>query len=469
MNIKIRTFFTVITMLLIILTLLLVNNINELTSTTNKLKNIEHNRHLMIMKADELRQSSDDLSKFANKYVITSKIKYKENYFTTLNIRNGKAQRPKNYDGIYWDLSKQQRDQKHPLTTKISLKDEMKNLPYLECEFKKLQTSENNSNDLVSLEIEAFNAMIGLFKDSNGKYTIKDNPNQQLAISLMNSEEYDLAKEKIMLPIDDFLTSLKQRTNKSIEIYNKKIEELFVVTYIILGFGFLLFIIVFFLVYKKILNPIDWLTNTILDFQKGSTDLKEIVFYNDEVGLMTKQFFAMKKKMDDDYEEIRLLSLTDPLTKIGNRRAFFEISEQLLKLANRDKEQMSLMILDIDFFKKVNDTYGHLIGDEILKFLVQNIQIKLRDSDILSRFGGEEFIILLPKTNIDGAKIVAQNIREHIENTNYTDSEHSINITISIGVSQTNKSDTHMRTIVQRADEALYLAKDNGRNRVEIN
>jgi len=311
--------------------------------------------------------------------------------------------------------------------------------------------------------------MVGLFKDSDGKYTIKDSANQQLAISLMNSQEYDLAKEKIMLPIDDFLESLKQRTNQSIEIYNKRIEELFVVTYMILGFGILLFIIVFFLVYKKILNPIDWLTNTILDFQKGSTDLKEIVFYNDEVGLMTKQFFAMKKKMDDDYEEIKLLSLTDPLTKIGNRRAFFEISEQLLKLANRDKEQMSLMILDIDLFKKVNDTYGHLIGDEILKFLVQNIQMKLRDSDILSRFGGEEFIVLLSKTDIDGAKVVAQNIREHIENINYVDKEYSINITISIGVSQSNKNDTHMRTIVQRADEALYKAKENGRNRVEIN
>ena len=469
MNIKIRTFFTLITMILIILVLSLVNNINELTSTTNELKNIEHNRHFMIMKADELRQSSDDLSRFANKYVITSKIKYKENYFTTLNIRNGKVQRPKNYDGIYWDLSKGKRDKRHPLTIKTPLKNEMKNLPYIKYEFEKLQTSENNSNDLVNLEVEAFNAMVGLFKDSDGKYTIKDSANQQLAISLMNSQEYDLAKEKIMLPIDDFLESLKQRTNQSIEIYNKRIEELFVVTYMILGFGILLFIIVFFLVYKKILNPIDWLTNTILDFQKGSTDLKEIVFYNDEVGLMTKQFFAMKKKMDDDYEEIKLLSLTDPLTKIGNRRAFFEISEQLLKLANRDKEQMSLMILDIDLFKKVNDTYGHLIGDEILKFLVQNIQMKLRDSDILSRFGGEEFIVLLSKTDIDGAKVVAQNIREHIENINYVDKEYSINITISIGVSQSNKNDTHMRTIVQRADEALYKAKENGRNRVEIN
>ena len=129
---------------------------------------------------------------------------------------------------------------------------------------------------------------------------------------------------------------------------------------------------------------------------------------------------------------------------------------------------MSLIILDIDFFKKVNDTYGHLIGDEILKFLVKNIKLKLRDSDVLSRFGGEEFIILLSRTDIDGAKIVAQSIKEYIQSINYVDEEHSINITISIGVTQSNKDDIHMRSIVQRADEALYKAKENGRNRIEV-
>jgi len=468
MNIKIRTFFTLITMFLIVLIILLVKNINELTATTNEQKDFEHNRHLMVMKSDELRQSSDDLSRFANKYVITSKIKYKENYFTTLDIRNGKVKRPKNYDGIYWNLSKEKREKRHPLTISISLKDEMKNLPYTKYEFEKLQESEKNSNDLVNLEVEAFNAMIGLFKDSNGTYSIKKAPNQQLAISLMNSDAYDLAKEKIMLPIDDFLESLKERTTQSIAMYNKKTDELFITIYIILGFGFLLFSIVAFLIHKKVLYPIDWLTNTILNFQKGAKDLNEIVFYNDEIGLMTKQFFAMKKKLDDDYEAIKLLSLTDPLTKIGNRRAFFEISEQLLKSAKRDKEEISLMILDIDFFKKVNDTYGHIIGDEILKFLVKNIKMKLRGSDILGRFGGEEFIILLPKTNIDGAKTVAQGIRKHIENSTYIDEKYSINITVSIGVTHLNESDTLLRTIVQRADEALYRAKENGRNRVEV-
>ena len=467
MNTKIKTFFIIITTISILLMILLVNNINELVSTTNDLKEIEHNRYLMTTKADELRQSSDDLSKFAHKYVITSQTQYRKNYFAILNIRNGKIARPKNYDWIYWDLSKERREKRHPSTIKISLKDEMKKLPFSKYEFEKLQESENNSNDLVNLEVEAFNAMIGLFKDKDGKYTIKRGIDQNLAINLINSVEYDLAKEKIMLPIDDFLRSLKQRTEKSIEIHNERIDRLFKVAYTILGSVFLLLFFGFYLIYKKVLNPIDWLTDTILEFQKGTKNLKEIIFYNDEIGLMTRQFFAMKKKMDDDYEEIKLLSLTDPLTKIKNRRAFFEIAEELLKLSNRNKEVVSLMILDIDFFKKVNDTYGHLIGDEILKFLVKNIQIKLRDSDVLCRFGGEEFIVFLPNTGVDGAKKVAHNIRSHIESIKYIDEEHSIGITISIGVTESKSGDVRLRTIVQRADEALYMAKENGRNRVE--
>ena len=469
MNIKIRTFFAVVSIVLILTVISISHFINELNYNTTQLKDTEYNRYLMILKADELRQTSDDLSKFANKYVITANTMYKDNYFTTLDIRNGKVKKPLNYDGLYWDLPKSLRDKNHPLDKIVSLRNEMNKLPYTPYEFKKLSLSENNSNDLVNLEVEAFNAMVGLFKDENGDFTIKKQPNQKLAIQLMNSLEYDKAKEKIMVPIDDFLISLKQRTKKSIIEYNTKIDQSFKMIYTLLIFGGIIFSIILILTYKKILNPIDWLTNTILSFQKGVTDLKEVIFYNDEVGLMTQQFFAMKKKMDDDYKAIKKLSLTDPLTNIHNRRYFFEITEQLLKLSFRKKEKSSLMILDIDFFKKINDTYGHLIGDQILISLVQNTKEVLRESDVFARFGGEEFIVFLPHTDKDEALKVANKIRKHIKNTPHKDNELSITTTVSIGITEVNDKKLELKDYIQKADEALYLAKENGRDKVEVN
>jgi len=467
MHINIKTFFLFLTLILFIIGSVIIYFIVNLNDNSDKFKVVEHNRYLMIKKADELRQSSDDLSRLANKYVVTSNPMYKENYYTTLSIRNGESERPINYDGVYWDLSKSLREKKHPFGEKISLKEEMQKLPYTKYEFNRLKISEENSNDLVNLEVEAFNAMNGLFKDSNGRFTIQRDPDQKLAIKLMNSLEYDKSKEKIMLPIDEFLTSVNDRTKRSIDKYNKKITNDFNVIFVLLSFGVILFLLTVVLIYKKILIPISSLRHMILDFQMDKRDTKEIVYYNDEIGLMTKQFFSMKRKISDDYEAIKFLSLTDPLTKLGNRRSFFDISTQLLKLAHRDNDQMTLMMLDIDLFKKVNDTYGHLKGDEVLKFFVKNTQSQLRQSDIFSRFGGEEFIILLPRTTLDEAKLVAEKIRRHIERTTYIDDDNSINITVSIGIADLLKDDTRIEDIIQRADNALFIAKRKGRNRVE--
>ena len=467
MHINIKTFFLFLTLILFIIGSVIIYFIVNLNDYTDKFKVLEHDRYLMIKKADELRQSSDDLSRFANKYVVTSNTMYKENYHTTLSIRNGESERPINYDGIYWDLSKSLREKKHPFGEKISLKEEMQKLPYTKYEFNRLKISEENSNDLVNLEVEAFNAMNGLFKDSCGRFTIQRDPDQKLAIKLINSLEYDKFKEKIMLPIDEFLTSVNDRTNRSIDKYNKKITNDFNVIFVLLSFGVILFLLTVVLIYKKILTPISALTHMILDFQMGRKETKGIVYYNDEIGLMTKQFFAMKRKISDDYEAIKFLSLTDPLTKLGNRRSFFDIATQLLKLAHRENDQMTLMMLDIDLFKKVNDTYGHLKGDEMLKFFVKTTQSQLRQSDIFSRFGGEEFIILLPRTTLDEAKLVAEKIRRHIERTTYIDDDNSINITVSIGISDLLKDDTRIEDIIQRADNALFIAKRKGRNRVE--
>jgi len=467
MNIKIKTFFLFIGTLILFITLSIGYFIFQLHENNLKLKDIEHNRYSMIKKADELRQSSDDLTRFARSYCITGDESYKENYYTILDIRNAKVPRPENYDYIYWDLSESVREKRHPFRKKTSINFEMKNLPYTAFEFEKLNSAEVNSNELVNLEIEAFHAMAGLYKNADDEYLDKGDVNQTLAVELLHSKEYHSAKEKIMLPIDEFLISLEGRTQKDILKCNNKIDDVFRNIFFLLGLGFFIFLITLIMITKKVLTPISRLSNVIVAFQKGEKEIGKIRHYNDEIGLMIKQFFIMKKKSDDDHEVIKKLSLLDPLTEIFNRRAFFELAGKLLNLSRRKKEPLSLLMLDIDFFKKINDSYGHIVGDELIKHIVGRIKTEVRDSDILARYGGEEFIVLLPNTDIDGAMGVAQKIRLSVEEHQYVHKKEKFNITISVGISGFREGDG-IKELIHRSDEALYSAKKQGRNRVEV-
>lgn len=163
-------------------------------------------------------------------------------------------------------------------------------------------------------------------------------------------------------------------------------------------------------------------------------------------------------------KEIELLSTTDLLTQIPNRRKFEEIIELDIARSNRYGHKLSLIICDIDFFKKVNDQYGHKIGDKVLSVLASFMQKHLRVNDNISRWGGEEFAILLPDTNIDDAYEVAKKFNKEIEKIEF---ENSLFITCSFGVATYMINETK-DDFFSRADSALYKAKELGRNRVEI-
>lgn len=204
-NFLIAVFETIILGVMIIL-LFFMNHLNQ------ELKVNSEERISMLLLADELRQSSDDLTHFARTYVVTGNKEFQDRYFNVLDIRNGKKPRPLNYDAIYWDLPKEVREKKHPLQEKESLRERMKHLPFDQYENDKLHEAESNSNDLVNLEVKAFNAMEGKFLDQYNQYTIIKETDQKLAIELLHSPAYYRAKEKIMAPIDDFIVHLNKRT-----------------------------------------------------------------------------------------------------------------------------------------------------------------------------------------------------------------------------------------------------------------
>lgn len=168
--------------------------------------------------------------------------------------------------------------------------------------------------------------------------------------------------------------------------------------------------------------------------------------------------------------ELKHLATIDPLTNVFNRRHFFTIAQTEIIRAQRYGRPLSIMMLDIDFFKSVNDSVGHVLGDIVLKQVSQIIGNNIRVPDVLARYGGEEFIILLPETDSDSASVIGNRIRRNVERFPFLeDLKAALKLSISIGIACTDDSDPgeyDLDKLIQHADNALYAAKDNGRNQV---
>ena len=160
--------------------------------------------------------------------------------------------------------------------------------------------------------------------------------------------------------------------------------------------------------------------------------------------------------------------LSDYLTGLSNRRAFFEAADLELKRWHRQPRPLSLIVIDADFFKKINDTYGHAAGDLVLQDLALILKDSVRFIDTVARIGGEEFAALLPSTDIEGALIMAERFRQRVANQRVCVDGTDIRYTVSIGISSMDKSVTGFDDLLQRADKALYDAKHAGRNRVAV-
>ncbi len=166
------------------------------------------------------------------------------------------------------------------------------------------------------------------------------------------------------------------------------------------------------------------------------------------------------------HEEIYRLMTVDGLTQVYNRRYFNEALEREFNRSKRYGRGMSLIALDIDHFKRVNDTYGHLAGDSLLRSIATAMKPRLRREDILARTGGEEFGILLPEIALEGARITAEKVRRIVEASPHVFEQKTIACTVSLGVAMLGEEDRAPEDLYRRADARLYEAKQGGRNRV---
>ena len=173
-------------------------------------------------------------------------------------------------------------------------------------------------------------------------------------------------------------------------------------------------------------------------------------------------------ELEESEQTYKELANTDPLTGIPNRRLFFELSKKHFELTSLRNQPLSLLMIDVDDFKRINDTYGHLVGDKVLKHIVNLFRTRLREKDLLARYAGDEFAVLLPDTHADAAQKTANALRKILRQNPYTTvTGTEISVTLSIGVSE-HKDEDICEELLQNADKALYHAKELGRDRAEV-
>ncbi|MFJ7735727.1 diguanylate cyclase [Lysinibacillus sp. NPDC097287] len=241
--------------------------------------------------------------------------------------------------------------------------------------------------------------------------------------------------------------------------------------FILLGSFFTIKIMLY--ITRKIEEPVQQLLEGVGNVEQGHYDYKideeQIAPYANEFQELCSAFNQMSAKVKADTILLKELSITCQLTKLYNRRYLIEHGELVFDECLKNEDYCSCIALDIDFFKKVNDTYGHLIGDEVLKHVAKIMMDSVRDTDIVTRYGGEEFVILAPSTSLDSAMRIAERIRRAIETNPYELADKFIHVTVSIGIAESITYDniSKIESLIDKADQALYVAKESGRNQLK--
>lgn len=377
--------------------------INDFYRLTHEIALLENNRFDMVALANELQQSSDQLTLFAQNYVVTGNPEYLRAFEQVLAIRNGTAPRPKDYHATYWNLNEDERRARDGQQEGIALLDIMATMPYSEAEFALLHLAKDQSDKLAIIEKQAF-ALAPTDKEQ--------------AKALLFGEDYKEAKHSIMAPLDQFLIVVNKRLAKNLHSLHEREESLANSLPLILGLNALLIFTIFI--------TINW------------------------------RFIQYHKELVD-------LSMKDHLTRICNRKYLSEFGPQYLQYHRRHGNKVCLALMDIDHFKKINDNYGHQIGDRILQHFCKTVGARIRKTDTFVRYGGEEFVLLMPNMTAEQCAPFLEELCARVADSDFDERRKQINYTVSIGwVDSGHHYDLDM--MLHRADAAMYKAKQAGRN-----
>ena len=269
-----------------------------------------------------------------------------------------------------------------------------------------------------------------------------------------------------------------------IKDFSRVLREIVLTPAFIIGYAVLLVAVlstVLLLIFNRIVKDVLMLRDMTMKFKdldfsdvdklsmmlRGARTRDELYYLKRAVLTMAQELETFINRLQDEKNKFEEMAYKDPLTDLDNRRSFTEKAQAMLEYAKRYGEPLSVLMIDIDDFKKVNDNYGHDVGDRLLKALSDVIKRSVRSSDVAARFGGEEFVVLLPKTEEEGAKLVANRIREEFKRVSVDVDGEKIRTSVSIGVA-TLRGEGSIEEVIKKADIALYEAKRSGKDRVVV-
>lgn len=259
------------------------------------------------------------------------------------------------------------------------------------------------------------------------------------------------------------------------EIAKLRRVTLLVVSGLMLSIGMLAYVFG-----HRLVRPVRRLSNEVTGVASGNLDVDIPVTGLSEVSYLTQVFNHMVASLRHNRdelstannalrktnEELHQISITDGLTGLINRKHIMELFAREVGRSMRYNHELAVLMLDIDYFKKINDTYGHQVGDTVLRQLAESLRGSVRDSDHLGRYGGEEFLAILPDSGVHSAVVTAERIRRNIGRLQLTNGQDTFSVTVSIGVAAVPTDGQDVESILGEADNALYQAKAAGRNRV---
>ena len=217
---------------------------------------------------------------------------------------------------------------------------------------------------------------------------------------------------------------------------------------------------------NELLKSLDNIANRLEEYQHSyDSKLNELHQSKEQMSIQVQQLEKENLTLISELQKEKKLSMIDTLTQLPNRQGFNTKIKQELARAERYGYKISLAIIDIDYFKKINDQFGHLVGDKVLKMISKEMRRVCREPDYLARYGGEEFVLILPQSNLDEAYAAVEKVRAHIESCPFHFQNKPVPITISGGVAEKDKSETS-KAWINRADTNLYESKGNGRNQI---
>lgn len=310
-----------------------------LTLSLSKLRSVEDSKFYSYLLADEMRQSSDDLTRLARTYAVTGDPRYEEQYNRILAIRHGEAERPIDYHRPYWDFVAAGRPVPEGSGVTKSLEDLMKEAGFKDSELGLLQKAVANSEGLVGLEVKAMNAVKGLFADENGEYTVAGVPNNVMATQLLHSREYHQFKADIVGPVNEFLRTFEERFNASLVVVQRQalLAEIGAVAAAIVSL--LSAIASFFVLKRRFLGPIAALRDAMVTLGKGGQIEVPCTELQDEMGDMARETAVFKAAAD---ETARLGREVEEASRVAKENAEkqAEAAQEALEMAEREKGRL---------------------------------------------------------------------------------------------------------------------------------